>query len=606
MKFHWLLLSFLSIFLLASPGEAGTLVFWRFDSSQNRLSFSTNERVQPKAQLISNPTRLIIDLPGTNLERPTFNQPVGGKITNVRVGQFQNNITRLVVELAPGYTLDPQKIKIKGSSPTRWTVDLPTPERITNPPVSQQSQANGLVVFRQRPDDKTPTTSENIDSQNFQITDNGLFVRLDQQEPEKISISRNQELGFVDIYLDGITLPTDLKGKSFPVNRHGVEKIDFFQSSTRNIWARISLKVSADSPNWQASFNKLGGLVLLPEKRNSNLNRNNNNTVVNNSSKRITIKSLRLARNNTELLIEADRSIKANSSWNRDSEIYEIRVNNAKISDRFRGPDLEDNSPISVVRVIEEESESVLILIKPARGVKIEGINQPRERLLALQLEKSDDNLPDLVSIPVPPPERNSAPPQTRQSSPLLPRNNYGRALVVIDPGHGGKDPGTIGIRGVQEKNIILSISRDVSQILSRNGIKVIMTRSSDYFVSLEGRAEMANRVGADLFISLHANAINLSRPDVNGLETYYYITGRELAQTIHRSVLQRMNIRDRRVRNARFYVLRKTSMPSVLVEVGFLTGREDYANLQKFDYRRRMAEAIANGILEYIRRHRL
>ena len=605
MKFHWLLLSFLSIFLLASPGEAGTLVFWRFDSSQNRLSFSTDEGVQPKAQLISNPTRLIIDLPGTNLERPTFNQPVGGKVTSVRVGQFQNNVTRLVVELAPGYTLNPQKIKITGSSPTRWTVDLPTPERIaiTNPPANQQSQANGLVVFRQEPDDKTATA---IDSQNFQITDNGLFIRLDQQEPEKITVNRNQELGFVDIYLDGITLPRDLRGKSFPVNRHGVEKIDFFQSPTRNIWARISLKVSANSPDWQASFNKLGGLVLLPEKGNSNLNRNNNNIVVDNSSEQITIKSLRLARNNTEFLIEANRLIKAESNWNRDSGIYEVRINNAKISDRFRGPDLEDNSPISVVRVIEEESESVLILIKPARGVKIEGINQPRKRLLALQLEKSGDDLPDLVSIPVPPPERNSAPPQTRPSSPILPRNNYRRALVVIDPGHGGKDPGTIGISGVQEKNIILPISRDVSQILSRNGIQVIMTRSSDYFVSLEGRAEMANRVGADLFISIHANAINLSRPDVNGLETYYFISGQELAETIHRNVLQRMNVRDRRVRSARFYVLRKTYMPSVLVEVGFLTGREDYANLQRADYRRRMAEAIANGILEYIRRHRL
>jgi N-acetylmuramoyl-L-alanine amidase len=111
----------------------------------------------------------------------------------------------------------------------------------------------------------------------------------------------------------------------------------------------------------------------------------------------------------------------------------------------------------------------------------------------------------------------------------------------------------------------------------------------------------MAQRMNANLFVSIHANAISLSRPDVNGLETYYYSNGQRLARTIHNSILQSLDIRDRGVRTARFYVLRRTSMPSVLVEVGFVTGREDAAKLSDPTYRSQMAQAIARGILQYL-----
>ena len=111
----------------------------------------------------------------------------------------------------------------------------------------------------------------------------------------------------------------------------------------------------------------------------------------------------------------------------------------------------------------------------------------------------------------------------------------------------------------------------------------------------------MAERMNADVFVSIHANAISLSRPDINGLETYYYSNGQRLAQTIHNSILQGVDVGNRGVRNARFYVLRRTSMPSVLVEVGFVTGREDAAKLSSPAYQSQMAQAIARGILQYL-----
>ena len=137
---------------------------------------------------------------------------------------------------------------------------------------------------------------------------------------------------------------------------------------------------------------------------------------------------------------------------------------------------------------------------------------------------------------------------------------------------------------------------------MERNGIQVIMTRDSDFFVSLPGRVTIAERANADAFVSIHANSAGANRPEVSGLETYHYNSGLTLARIVHSKILQSLNIRDRNVRKARFYVLRKTSMPSILVETGFLTGREDAAKLRTTAYQNRMADAIAQGIIQYLR----
>lgn len=173
--------------------------------------------------------------------------------------------------------------------------------------------------------------------------------------------------------------------------------------------------------------------------------------------------------------------------------------------------------------------------------------------------------------------------------------------MVVVDIGHGGKDSGAIGIGGLQEKNVILPIGLEVAEILEEAGVQVVLPRSDDRFVDLGPRVALAQSVNADLFVSIHANAISLSRPDVNGIETYYYSSGARLAQVIHASILQSQNVRDRGVRRARFFVLRKTAIPSVLVEVGFVTGAEDAPRLADPDYQEEMAAAIARGVLQYL-----
>lgn len=186
-------------------------------------------------------------------------------------------------------------------------------------------------------------------------------------------------------------------------------------------------------------------------------------------------------------------------------------------------------------------------------------------------------------------------------TSPTTPARR-GEVLVMIDPGHGGRDPGAVGRNGLLEKEINLFISRRVQRTLEQRGYRTALTRNSDREIDLQPRVDTAERANATVFVSIHSNAISLSRPEVNGLETYYYSSGLSLARTIHNSVLRSTDIRDRGVRRARFYVLRNTSMPAVLVETGFVTGREDAARFQSNAAREQIADAIAQGIIDYLR----
>ncbi|MGB3296486.1 MAG: DUF3747 domain-containing protein [Phormidesmis sp.] len=221
-----------------------------------------------------------------------------------------------------------------------------------------------------------------------------------------------------------------------------------------------------------------------------------------------------------------------------------------------------------------------------------------RDRAEQLQQRLADARLPARIvesSAPVAIVPRPSTP------SPAVPRPRQGQLTVVIDPGHGGRDPGAVGIGGLREKDINITVARRMQQSLQAQGINVLLTRSDDREIDLDPRVVFAERADADVFVSIHSNAISLSRPDINGLETYYYSSGLRLAQTIHNNVLRTTDLRDRGVRQARFYVLVNTSMPAVLVETGFVTGSEDAARFRNPEAVNAIADGITGGILQYL-----
>ena len=185
-----------------------------------------------------------------------------------------------------------------------------------------------------------------------------------------------------------------------------------------------------------------------------------------------------------------------------------------------------------------------------------------------------------------------------------LPEVKQNKFLVVIDPGHGGPDPGAIGISGIRETDVVLEVSKIVKRLLSEKGVKVRLTRNNEIDLDLAPRVSFANKMDTDIFVSIHANASRGKRRDINGMETFYYRgwRGRLLAKKIQKQILKvSPGSPDRGVKQGRFYVIKNTRMPAVLVEIGFLTGRLDARRLEKITHRKRLAYAIAKGILEYL-----
>jgi N-acetylmuramoyl-L-alanine amidase len=215
---------------------------------------------------------------------------------------------------------------------------------------------------------------------------------------------------------------------------------------------------------------------------------------------------------------------------------------------------------------------------------------------------------------------------------------------IVIDPGHGGHDTGTIGPEGLEEKDLVLDVGRRLGKLLeTRLGSEVVYTRKDDTFIPLETRTAIANQARADLFVSIHANSSH--DPDARGVETYYLnftsspdaleVAARENAvseksiyelqdlvkkitlkdkieesrefagdvqQSLHSGLaVKSPAIRDRGVKKAPFIVLIGANMPSILAEISFVSNPTDEHRLATSEYRQRIAESLYRGIAKYV-----
>jgi N-acetylmuramoyl-L-alanine amidase len=261
---------------------------------------------------------------------------------------------------------------------------------------------------------------------------------------------------------------------------------------------------------------------------------------------------------------------------------------------------------------------------------------EPEPRVTAPELKP----LPTKPAAPLAAPELPSANANGKYS--LARQLGLGISRIVIDAGHGGRDPGTMA-NGLRESELVLDVAKRLAALLRKQtDIEVVMTRETDVFIELEERTAIANREGADLFLSIHANsARNLQ---ARGVETYFlnFATNpeaeavaarenasssrqmhhlpdivraialnskinesRDFADTIQRAMVQRLSTRsqqvtDRGVKQAPFVVLIGAEMPSVLAEISFLTNKQDAALLKTSAFRQQIAQALFDGILRY------
>lgn len=184
--------------------------------------------------------------------------------------------------------------------------------------------------------------------------------------------------------------------------------------------------------------------------------------------------------------------------------------------------------------------------------------------------------------------------------TPAPSKKNSVKGKVVLDPGHGGSDYGAIR-EGINEKDIALDVTRRVAAILKSKGYKVAMTRADDTYVSLQDRVEFSENEAPEIFVSIHVNSAVATEP--KGVETHYYHDySKDLASVVHAHLVKAIDTKDRGLFKSKFYVINHTTVPAILVEMGFLSNEEERAELVTDSRKQKTAKAIAEGIIEYIK----
>lgn len=341
----------------------------------------------------------------------------------------------------------------------------------------------------------------------------------------------------------------------------------------------------------------------------------------------------------TRVVLDLERQIAFTQTRRKNPDRVVIDLQHARLTKAAQAKLVADDFP-SQVKVFQLRSGGVRVSLDldVVSSYKLLPLtNPPRLVLDIFSLTHANGQRPETSSAVA----LSPAPPSL-----LAPPRPVGSEIktIVIDPGHGGKDPGAIGRSGTREKDITLKVSLYLRDLIKkRMGKRVLMTRHRDEFVALEDRAEFANKHGADLFVSIHVNAH--PKRSVKGLEIYYFgkasdrrameVAAREnrengialdpdlefiladlrttkmvqdsleFAWTTSERMVRRLDgrykVANHGVKTAPFYVLRFTTMPSILAEIGYVSNPSEEKRLRSKAFRRQVAEAIFDGIKAYV-----
>jgi len=358
------------------------------------------------------------------------------------------------------------------------------------------------------------------------------------------------------------------------------------------------------------------------------------------SKKKLKVKSTHKLKSirwkNGRLLLSFDKKLRNNqinyftlydSKKKRYKYVFDIHASMLTRSQKLR------KDGVDQIRIAQYNSNTLRLVIENSSKLKI-------------RFKKSSKSL----SINIIPSKRSSkkksyATHQKKLKSKSIEKSINRDKRIVIDPGHGGHDPGAIGYRRYREKVVVLQIAQELKRILKSRGYKVYMTRDSDKFIRLRNRTRFANRKKADLFISIHANAVEKkSAKRAHGIECYFLdksrssrakrvsasenkadlkdmnfygkesflntlnshniVAANKLAIDLQRGALGSLKksytVKDAGVRSGPFWVLVGAQMPAVLVEVGFITHPKEAKRLVNRKYQKKLALGLANGIERY------
>jgi len=335
-------------------------------------------------------------------------------------------------------------------------------------------------------------------------------------------------------------------------------------------------------------------------------------------------------------------------------ERFYFDLRDTQLAAELVGKSLEGDALLSHIRIAQPVSGMTRVVLeaRPSATLSAPQVSLERDPYrLVIQVSKAGAAPKGAVNLFPTAPETEKAklaivvPPPTKEDLQL--RARVSKMRIVVDPGHGGWDLGTVGRRGLLEKDLVLEIAQRLGKLLeSRLGAEVIYTRQDDNYIPLDDRAVVANQAQADLFISVHANYSDL--PSARGVETYYtnffsapgskdlpanptpkeaamrsmpknvatptltpaelhdrIEQSRRLATSVQHSLygtlsLQNPGLRDRGIKEAGFVVLTESAMPGILAEVSFVSSPTDEQKLRSDGYREQIAEALYRGIARY------
>ncbi|MDP4096583.1 N-acetylmuramoyl-L-alanine amidase family protein [Paenibacillus sp. P96] len=258
-------------------------------------------------------------------------------------------------------------------------------------------------------------------------------------------------------------------------------------------------------------------------------------------------------------------------------------------SDGTRLIEVDDNEDVQLIRFAQyDEDEAAARIVLVLNRTKGYSVTQEDEQYV--------------ITLGEPVDEAGSEP---EPANPAMPAGEEGRWLVVLDAGHGGKDPGATSVTGRTEKEFNLSVALRVQEKLRDDpDIELVMTRDGDTYPELAERSSLANGLNANVFISIHANSMPKTAAGAlaNGSETYYTRNdSQELALMMHKNLVEATGLKDNGVKVKNLHVTRETKMPAVLLEAGYLSNVGDEAALFSEETQNRIADGIVNALREYL-----
>lgn len=579
-----------------------------FDSSDSVIFIATSgvsQDIKVKKGFLENPSRIFIDIEDAILtKKQTSYDFRNGKLTNLKISQFSTNpnTVRIVMTYTP--QLHPEDIKIlsvSGNIVIKMENYKLTQDYLT--PIYREEKSSAYDYFEKVRINETATqniTTPIVLSPAIPGATNNMQPVVPQIEPVRINPPL-QESKLLSRYFVSNAI---VKQGALLIAGTGVvnsEKVFYLSNPSRVVFdlpnavcasaiRNKEFKISENESVKIGQFEptKIRIVLTTPNPKKYMLIYANDlqNMLIVNEDK---LDGIKLFSNTSELMTAMVQSRR------------EYRNESHKITLSFSKPivhSLKRNDNYLELNLYNVNTDSLAVLSGKLKSGNLKNILTDRLGAVGLSVtipitsETTVDCLENLKAEKLV--LTIKSPIQTEPA-----KKNLSAKTVVIDAGHGGSDPGAIR-NNVFEKDITLQIAELTAQKLRKQGAVVYMTRSDDTFVSLSDRVTYSNTQKPDVFVSIHINACE--NENAHGIETHYYKDDSlDYAKQVHKSIMQKISEVNRGVFKSRFYVIRHTEAPAILLELGFISNEEERKLMQTKERQIKFAEAITEGIINYL-----